>query len=126
MEEIYYFVSKNGNMKGFVNTKGQKPFLCDSRCRAAAEYIAKQKANSDREFAGEDAPCQPTEPARPEPVYIYTVKRLWAKPGENINGGYKSRRPFVITGCEKIENIYSYIKQTKQEKIYETDNGRKI
>ena len=23
MEEIYYFVSKNGNMKGFVNTKGQ-------------------------------------------------------------------------------------------------------
>lgn len=116
MEEIYYFVSKNGNMKGFVNTKGQKPFLCDSQHRAAAEYIAKQKTNFDREFAGVAMPCRTTEQTRSEPVYIYTVKRLGAKPGENINGGYKSRRPFVITGCEKIRNIYSYINQMEQEK----------
>lgn len=116
MEEIYYFVSKNGNMKGFVNTKGQKPFLYDSQHRAAAEYIAKQKTSSDSEFDDAAMLCQPPEQTRSEPVYIYTVKRLGAKPGENINGGYKSRRPFVITGCEKIENIYSYINQMEQEK----------
>ena len=116
MEEIYYFVSKNGNMKGFVNTKGQKPFLCDSQHRAAAEYIAKEKSGSDRKFAGADVPSQLTEQTRQGPVYMYIVKRLGAKPGENINGGYKSRRPFVITGCRKIENIYSYISQMEQEK----------
>ena len=116
MEERYYFVSKNGNMKGFVNTKGQKSFLCDSRYRAAAEYAAGQKANPDIGFAGADMPCQLSGQARPGAVYIYTVKRFRTKPGENINGGYKSRRPFVIIGCEKIENIYSYISRCEQEK----------
>ena len=48
-------------MKGFVNTKGQKSFLCDSRYRAAAEYAAGQKANFDIGFVGAGMPVGTAE-----------------------------------------------------------------
>ena len=75
MNMTYYFYSEIKNLKGLLAYNLYKRFLCDSE-----EKAARGKTTG----------------------YIYSCKQA---EGKNINGGYKSNNPLLITGCKAVKGL---------------------
>ena len=75
MNMTYYFYSEKENLKGLLAYNLYKRLLCDS-----LEKAVRGKTTG----------------------YIYSCEQAT---GKNINGGYKSNNPLLITGCKAVNEL---------------------